>query len=193
MPHPLLVARSRRQARLPALFRPRALRRLRPGACRDDLHNAGPDAVPRAEHQQLQAVCRGLFRADRDRVGSRQPHLRVQDRRARRRAAHRVSGSGRRRQPVSRYCGSRGGGDPRHRRRAPPGTRVHRERVCIGQAARVPSTMREAATRFSESASVRAAFGDDVVEHYANFARVELSAYDAVVTDWERFRGFERL
>jgi glutamine synthetase len=58
---------------------------------------------------------------------------------------------------------------------------------------RVPSTMREAASRFSESAFVRAAFGDDVVEHYTNFARVELSAYDAAVTDWERFRGFERL
>lgn len=58
---------------------------------------------------------------------------------------------------------------------------------------RVPSTMREAATRFSESAFGRAAFGNDVVDHYANFARVELSAYDAAVTDWERFRGFERL
>ena len=58
---------------------------------------------------------------------------------------------------------------------------------------RVPSTMREAAKRFSESAFVRSAFGDDVVDHYTNFARVELSAYDAAVTDWERFRGFERL
>ena len=29
--------------------------------------------------------------------------------------------------------------------------------------------------------------------HYLNNARVELAAYDAAVTDWERIRGFERL
>ncbi|MDX6427718.1 MAG: glutamine synthetase, partial [Streptosporangiaceae bacterium] len=36
-------------------------------------------------------------------------------------------------------------------------------------------------------------FGDEVVEHYANYARVELEAYDRAITDWELFRGFERL
>jgi glutamine synthetase len=39
----------------------------------------------------------------------------------------------------------------------------------------------------------RDAFGDDVVDHYLNNARVELAAFEAAVTDWERFRGFERL
>ena len=39
----------------------------------------------------------------------------------------------------------------------------------------------------------RQAFGDEVVAHYANNARVELAAFDAAVTDWELFRGFERL
>jgi len=39
----------------------------------------------------------------------------------------------------------------------------------------------------------RAAFGDDVVEHYLNYARVEMAAFNAAVTDWERVRGFERL
>ena len=39
----------------------------------------------------------------------------------------------------------------------------------------------------------RAAFGDDVVDHYLNTADVELKAFDAAVTDWERVRGFERL
>ena len=43
------------------------------------------------------------------------------------------------------------------------------------------------------SAIARDAFGQEVVEHYLNNARVELEAYDAAVTDWERFRGFERL
>jgi glutamine synthetase len=39
----------------------------------------------------------------------------------------------------------------------------------------------------------REAFGDEVVAHYLNHADVELAAFDAAVTDWERYRGFERL
>jgi len=58
---------------------------------------------------------------------------------------------------------------------------------------RVPSTMREATELFTNSAFNREAFGDEVVDHYTNYARVELDAYDAAVTDWERYRGFERL
>ncbi len=57
----------------------------------------------------------------------------------------------------------------------------------------LPTTLREAAKLFSESTVARAAFGDDVVEHYLNQARIEVEAYDAAVTDWERIRGFERL
>jgi len=58
---------------------------------------------------------------------------------------------------------------------------------------RVPSTMDEAARLWSASDLARGAFGDEVVDHYANMARVELEAFGAAVTDWERFRGFERL
>jgi glutamine synthetase len=57
----------------------------------------------------------------------------------------------------------------------------------------VPSTLRDARDLFAASAIARDAFGQDVVDHYLNNARVELEAYDAAVTDWERFRGFERL
>ena len=57
----------------------------------------------------------------------------------------------------------------------------------------VPSTLREATKLFEESALARAAFGDEVVEHYLNMARVEQDAFDAAITDWERVRGFERL
>ncbi|MEA2249998.1 MAG: glutamine synthetase [Solirubrobacteraceae bacterium] len=57
----------------------------------------------------------------------------------------------------------------------------------------VPSTLRDARDLFAGSAIARDAFGPDVVEHYLNNARIELEAYDAAVTDWERFRGFERL
>ncbi len=58
---------------------------------------------------------------------------------------------------------------------------------------RVPATMRDARDLFAGSAVARHAFGDDVVDHYLNCARVELGAFDAAVTDWERERGFERL
>ena len=58
---------------------------------------------------------------------------------------------------------------------------------------RLPTTLREAADLFEGSAVARAAFGDEVVEHYLNNARVEQRAYDAAVTDWERVRCFERM
>ncbi|MFG2073577.1 glutamine synthetase family protein [Nonomuraea maritima] len=57
----------------------------------------------------------------------------------------------------------------------------------------VPHTLRDALALFEASKLARTAFGDDVVEHYANNARVELAAFDAAVTDWELFRGFERM
>ncbi|GLJ81250.1 glutamine synthetase family protein [Microbacterium imperiale] len=59
--------------------------------------------------------------------------------------------------------------------------------------AHLPTTLREAAALFERSDVARAAFGDDVVAHYLNQARIEVEAYDAAVTDWERIRGFERL
>ncbi|MEN4479427.1 glutamine synthetase family protein [Mycolicibacterium cosmeticum] len=62
-----------------------------------------------------------------------------------------------------------------------------------GGAQRLPTTLAEAADLFAGSAVARSAFGDDVVEHYLNNARVELAAFNGAVTDWERRRGFERL
>ncbi|ORW40618.1 glutamine synthetase [Mycobacterium paraense] len=58
---------------------------------------------------------------------------------------------------------------------------------------RLPATLADAAAVFGASALAREAFGDDVVAHYLNNARVELAAFNAAVTDWERMRGFERL
>jgi glutamine synthetase len=57
----------------------------------------------------------------------------------------------------------------------------------------VPATLREAADLFENSAIARAAFGDDVVDHYVHSARTEIAAFDRAITDWERVRGFERL
>jgi glutamine synthetase len=58
---------------------------------------------------------------------------------------------------------------------------------------KVPYTLRAALELWQGSQLAHDAFGKDVVEHYANYARVELAAYDAAVTDWELRRGFERL
>ncbi|MFE7193587.1 glutamine synthetase family protein [Kitasatospora sp. NPDC057541] len=70
---------------------------------------------------------------------------------------------------------------------------------CLGNAyavedyARVPGSLREAADLWGASELARAAFGDDVVEHYQHMARVEQTAYDGAITDWERYRSFERM
>jgi glutamine synthetase len=58
---------------------------------------------------------------------------------------------------------------------------------------RVPATLRDARDAFAASAVARDAFGEEVVAHYLNNAQVELDAFQAAVTDWERVRGFERL
>ena len=60
-------------------------------------------------------------------------------------------------------------------------------------APRVPENLRDALMLWESGGIARSAFGDEVVAHYANSARVELAAFDAAVTDWELFRGFERL
>ena len=58
---------------------------------------------------------------------------------------------------------------------------------------RLPTSLREASDLFAQSTIARGAFGDEVHAHYVNMADVEIRAFDAAVTDWERFRGFERL
>ena len=57
----------------------------------------------------------------------------------------------------------------------------------------VPHTLREARDLFAASEVAREAFGQEVVDHYVNMADVEITAFDAAVTDWELRRGFERL
>jgi glutamine synthetase len=59
--------------------------------------------------------------------------------------------------------------------------------------ARVPTTLAEAVGLFDQSAIARAAFSDEVVDHYVQAGRVEVDTFNAAVTDWERYRGFERL
>ncbi len=62
----------------------------------------------------------------------------------------------------------------------------------VDDAERLPGTLAEAAALFEASTLARQAFGENVVSHYVNNARVEVAAFNAAVTDWERVRGFER-
>jgi glutamine synthetase len=57
----------------------------------------------------------------------------------------------------------------------------------------MPSSLGEALALWSQSDLAREAFGEDVVDHYATMARVELDAYQTAVTDWELRRYFERI
>lgn len=59
-------------------------------------------------------------------------------------------------------------------------------------AERFPSSLREAIAALESGAMARAAFGDQVVDHYLNYARTEQALFDRYVTDWERTRYFER-
>jgi len=58
---------------------------------------------------------------------------------------------------------------------------------------RLPTSLAAARELFAGSQIAREAFGEDVVAHYVNAAVVELAAFGSAVTDWERYRGFERL
>jgi glutamine synthetase len=52
--------------------------------------------------------------------------------------------------------------------------------------------MRDAIAELEGGTMARQAFGDDVIDHYLNYARTEQGLFDKVVTDYERARLFER-
>ncbi len=56
----------------------------------------------------------------------------------------------------------------------------------------IPKTLRAATESLSKSKMLRAALGDDVIDHYVNTAEWEQFEYDRRITDWELHRGFER-
>jgi glutamine synthetase len=57
---------------------------------------------------------------------------------------------------------------------------------------RFPHALRDAITALEKGKMLRKAFGDDVVDHYLNYARTEQSQFDKVVTGYERERLYER-
>jgi glutamine synthetase len=60
------------------------------------------------------------------------------------------------------------------------------------KAADIPQTLRASTETLRNSAFLREALGDDVVDHYTRAAEWEQEEFDRVVTDWEIARGFER-
>jgi glutamine synthetase len=59
-------------------------------------------------------------------------------------------------------------------------------------AERFPATLRDALAALESGSVARAAFGNEVVDHYLNYGRVEQRLFDEVVTCYERERLFER-
>ena len=62
----------------------------------------------------------------------------------------------------------------------------------ISDAERFPHALREAIARLEQSTVARALLGDEVVDHYLNYARTEQELFDKTVTGYERERMFER-
>ena len=58
---------------------------------------------------------------------------------------------------------------------------------------RLPGSLHESIALLEGSTAARTAFGDDVIDHYLHYARTEQRSFEAAVTDWERFRSFERM
>jgi glutamine synthetase len=57
---------------------------------------------------------------------------------------------------------------------------------------RFPSTLRDGIAALEGGTIARGAFGDQVVDHYLNYARTEQELFDRAVTCYERERFFER-
>jgi len=57
---------------------------------------------------------------------------------------------------------------------------------------RFPHTLREAIERLEGGTVARSLLGDEVIDHYLNYAHTEQRLFDSVVTDYERERMFER-
>ena len=64
--------------------------------------------------------------------------------------------------------------------------------VYQGETGMLPGSLRESRETLKTSKMLRAAFGDEVVDHYVRAAEVEIEDFERVVTDYEIARGFER-
>ena len=149
--------------------------------------------VPRALHQFLQALPGRHLRADQGDLEPRQPHRRLPaGRRERQVDPHRMPHRRRRPQPLSRLRRPDRRRPRRHRGEAGARSRLRRRRLSRQAAARSAQDAARGTALMAKSKMLRAAFGDDVVDHYVHTAEWEQFEYDRRVTDWELKRGFER-
>ena len=116
----------------------------------------------------------GLVRADRGRLGQGQPDLLAAGRRPRRGAAGREPAARRRRQPLPGAERDDRRRPARDRRGAARSSRRSRATPTRPTAPRVPTNLYDARDLFAASEVAREAFGEEVVDHYLNRARIEL-------------------
>ncbi len=189
VPHPLLARRRARARCSPATARCSSPSSPASSPCLREL-----TLLLAPNINSYKRFAAGQLRADGGRVGPRQPHL--------------LAARRRRTGPSLRFENRVGGADlnPYMALSAIIAAGLHGvdqglelEPAFEGNAyaatekPRLPGSLRDARELFAASAIARAAFGEEVVDHYVNAADVELAAFGAAVTDWERFRGFERL
>lgn len=74
-----------------------------------------------------------------------------------------------------------------------PAAEAHTGNAYHGDVPRVPRGLGDALALWRRSEFARTVFGEEVVAHYARMAEVEIEAFGAAVTDWERHRNFERM
>jgi glutamine synthetase len=77
-------------------------------------------------------------------------------------------------------------------KRTDPGPELVGNAYDAGAAEAFPSSMREALESWEQSEFAKRTFGEEAWRHYLNYARTEQRQFDAVVTDYERARMFER-
>ena len=107
-------------------------------------------------------------------------------------AARRDADPRRRRQPVPRVRGDDRRRPARDRERARAAAGARGERLRVGRGALPVDRCARRSLALELGTMARAAFGDQVVDHYLNYAHTEQALFDKVVTDWERMRLFER-
>ena len=160
---------------------------------------AGPDRLPegagdlhRADDQLVQALRARELGADDARLGPRQPHAAASASSATApalRTETRIPGG-----DVNPYLAfaallAAGLHGIENELELPPPLEGN---AYESDAERFPSSLREGIAALEQGTMARAALGDDVVDHYLNYARTEQRLFDEAVTCWERERLYER-
>ena len=185
---PLMAAAEGRAGRpvRPLGGRP-ALRR------RDDEAVARAGRVHRPVHQLLQALRVAVLGAGQRRVGPGQPHDRLPPRRDADPALHiedRFPGGDM--NAYLTYAAMIGAGLYGIEHELPLEPEFKGNGYLATGVPRMPRALYEAIAELERSEAAVEIFGQDVVDHYLNAARVEQDTYDSVVHPWERERYLER-